>query len=62
MPIIGAIGILIRLDSKGSIIFAHTRIGRDGKPIKVYKFRTMYADAEKRLKKILESDPEAKKE
>jgi len=34
--------ILIHLDSKGRAVFKHTRIGRDGKPFTLYKFRTMY--------------------
>jgi lipopolysaccharide/colanic/teichoic acid biosynthesis glycosyltransferase len=34
--------VLIRLDSKGKALFAHTRIGKNGKPFTLYKFRTMY--------------------
>lgn len=34
--------ILIHLDSQGKAIFKHTRIGKDGKPFTLYKFRTMY--------------------
>jgi exopolysaccharide biosynthesis polyprenyl glycosylphosphotransferase len=33
--------ILIRLDSKGDAHFVHTRVGKDGKEFKLYKFRTM---------------------
>lgn len=62
LPVFLIISILIKLDSKGPIFYAHTRIGKGGKPIKVLKFRSMYVDADKRLKEILESDPEAKKE
>ena len=62
LPIIGIIAILIKLDSKGPVFFVHTRIGKNGKPIKVIKFRTMYTDAQERLKKLLEENPEAKKE
>lgn len=40
-PILLIISIAIKLDSKGVIIFGHERIGKDGKLIKVYKFRTM---------------------
>ncbi|RLJ70440.1 undecaprenyl-phosphate galactose phosphotransferase [Hydrogenivirga caldilitoris] len=62
LPLIGIIGILIKLDSPGPIFFTHERIGRNGKPIKVIKFRSMYIDAEKRLKRILEEDPKARTE
>jgi len=36
------IPILIKLDSKGSVFFVHERIGLNGKPFKIYKFRTMH--------------------
>ena len=39
------IGILIKLDSKGPIFFLQTRIGKDGKPFKICKFRTMKVHA-----------------
>ncbi len=44
-PIFLIIGILIKFDSKGPIFFGHNRIGRNGKVIKVYKFRTMYENS-----------------
>lgn len=40
-PIFIIVAIAIRLDSDGDIVFGHTRIGKNGKPIKIYKFRTM---------------------
>lgn len=40
-PVFIIVAISIRLDSDGDIVFGHTRIGKNGKPIKVYKFRTM---------------------
>lgn len=46
-PILIVICIWIKLDSKGSVLFAQKRVGRFGKTIKVYKFRTMVSDAEK---------------
>jgi exopolysaccharide biosynthesis polyprenyl glycosylphosphotransferase len=45
LPLFLIIPILIKLDSKGPIIFKHKRIGKDGKEIMVYKFRTMIKDA-----------------
>jgi len=41
IPIIGLVAIIIRLDSRGPVIFRQTRVGYQGKPFRVYKFRTM---------------------
>jgi exopolysaccharide biosynthesis polyprenyl glycosylphosphotransferase len=45
-PLISAIALLIRLDSPGPVFFRQSRIGRDGKPFQMLKFRTMVADAD----------------
>lgn len=47
------IGLLVKLTSKGSMIFKDYRIGKNGKCIPVLKFRTMHKDAEKRIKEYL---------
>ena len=46
-PILLVICILIRLDSKGPIFFIQERMGKDGEPFNIIKFRTMNQDAEK---------------
>ncbi|SHI03104.1 exopolysaccharide biosynthesis polyprenyl glycosylphosphotransferase [Butyrivibrio fibrisolvens DSM 3071] len=51
------VGLAIKIDSPGPIFFSQTRIGRNGRRFKIYKFRSMYIDAEER-KKELESQNE----
>ena len=41
LPIMGFVALLIRADGRGSILFRQRRVGHAGKPITVYKFRTM---------------------
>lgn len=43
----------IYLASPGPIFFTQTRIGQNGKPFKMYKFRSMYMDAEKRKTELM---------
>jgi lipopolysaccharide/colanic/teichoic acid biosynthesis glycosyltransferase len=43
----GIVALSIRLDTPGPIFFAQQRIGLNGRPFKVYKFRSMIAEAEK---------------
>ncbi len=45
-PVIAVLCLLIRLESRGSPIYAQTRIGRDGAPFAIYKLRTMVTGAE----------------
>jgi exopolysaccharide production protein ExoY len=51
------IGLLIFIFSPGHIFYTQIRLGRGGKPFKCYKFRTMYLDADQRLKEILQTNP-----
>lgn len=45
-PILIAIAIIIRLTSKGPVIFKQQRAGRFGRPFTMYKFRSMHSNAE----------------
>lgn len=53
---------LIRVTSKGSVLFRHRRIGRFQQPLYVWKFRTMYEDSEHLLEQHLDSSPDARQE
>lgn len=46
----------------GPLFYTHLRIGKNGKYFKMYKFRTMVVDADKKLAKLLEQDENLKKE
>ena len=46
------VALAIKLDSKGPVLFSQIRIGRNGRRFKIYKFRSMYTDAEERKKEL----------
>ena len=47
------IALLIRLDSPGPVLFIQRRVGKDGREFSVFKFRSMFTDAEQRLEILL---------
>lgn len=47
LPLLLIIAIAIKIDSRGPVIFSQTRAGLGGKPFRMFKFRTMVADADK---------------
>lgn len=53
-PVFLIIAMIIKLDSKGPVFFVHKRIGKDGKEIGIYKFRTMVDNAEDLIKEFTE--------
>jgi len=60
IPVLLAIVIAIKLDSRGPAFYAHRRVGRHGKPLRVIKFRTMALDADGTLRDYLAGQPEQK--
>lgn len=53
-PVFVLIGLLIKLeDPRGTVFFYQTRVGKDGKPFRMYKFRSMVSNAEERLKELM---------
>lgn len=62
IPFFVIIPILIKLTSKGPVFYKAKRLGKKGKTIYVWKYRSMYTDADKRLDALLASDPLLKAE
>ncbi|MCH8842677.1 MAG: undecaprenyl-phosphate galactose phosphotransferase WbaP [SAR324 cluster bacterium] len=62
LPLLGLIGIAIKLDSTGPIIYKQERLGLGGKRFSMYKLRTMCADADQVLGKYLDQDSRLKQE
>ena len=55
-PLIVAVGAMIRLSDGGPALFTQVRVGKDGRVFRIYKFRTMVVDAERRKAELLASN------
>ena len=62
LPLFFILALIVKLSSPGPVFYFAKRLGVNGKNIKVLKFRTMYVDAEPRLERMLEENPELKAE
>lgn len=62
-PIFLVVGIAIKLSMGGEVFYSQVRVGKDGKNFKIYKFRTMVADAEAKTGPVLatKNDPRVTK-
>jgi exopolysaccharide biosynthesis polyprenyl glycosylphosphotransferase len=55
-PVFLIVAFLILIDSKGPLFFCQTRIGKQGQAFKMWKFRSMYVDAEARKAALIEQN------
>ncbi len=53
-PLLALIAVLVKLSSRGPVIYVQQRAGLGGKPFPFYKFRSMYVDAEQRQAELAE--------
>lgn len=60
LPLVCLIALLIKLDSPGPTLFTQERPGLSGRRFRIYKFRTMWTNAEQRVEELMANDPAAK--
>jgi exopolysaccharide biosynthesis polyprenyl glycosylphosphotransferase len=51
-PLLLAVALCVRVTSRGPVLFRQVRVGRDGRAFRIFKFRSMYVDAEARLAEL----------
>ena len=61
-PLMGLVALAVYVQDGGPILFAHRRIGLNGRTFYCLKFRSMAVDAQERLATLLANDPEAREE
>jgi exopolysaccharide production protein ExoY len=57
LPLLIMVALAVKTQDRGPIIFAHERVGRDGRLFRCFKFRSMVMNAEARLAEVLRNDP-----
>lgn len=57
-PVFLTVALLVRFSSKGPVFFRQERVGLNGKPFKMIKFRSMVVDAEDQLAQLQEESKE----
>ena len=61
-PLLLLVALLIWMEDRGPVVFAHYRIGRNGRPFLCYKFRTMVRNADVVLRDLLARDEQLRAE
>ena len=56
LPFFLVVALAIRLSDRGPVFFRQPRVGREGRTFQVWKFRTMYVDAEERLAGLVDQN------
>ena len=55
-PVMAALAVAVWLHDRGPALFTQMRVGKDGNSFRMYKFRTMVVDAEKRRAELVPSN------
>ncbi len=61
-PLFFFIALLLLIPTRGKVLYSHERIGKNGKPFRCFKFRTMREDADSGLQEILKQDTALREE
>ena len=59
-PLFAVVALLIKIEDRGPVFFAQKRVGKWGREFRMYKFRSMYQNAEAQLQKVLAQNQHAK--
>ena len=62
LPLFAVIALLIKLDSPGPVLYRHERVGKGGKPIRIWKFRTMVQGADALLAELVAQNADLRAE
>ncbi|UCH94982.1 MAG: sugar transferase [Candidatus Aminicenantes bacterium] len=62
LPVFMVMAVIIKIDSRGPVLFIQERFRKEGKKFKLLKFRTMYVDADAKLKEYLLQHPHLQEE
>ena len=58
-PLLAATAVAIRIDSPGPVFYTQTRVGQNGKPFTMWKFRSMYTDSDARRASVVRTGGDA---
>jgi Undecaprenyl-phosphate galactose phosphotransferase WbaP len=61
-PVLLVLAAAVKLDSRGPVLHSHLRLGKKNRTFRIWKFRSMHLDADKRLAEFLQSHPQARRE
>ena len=62
IPVMLILALGVKITSPGPVFYGHKRVGKNGKEIKCWKFRSMYINSQEMLEEILRTDPKRREE